>query len=892
VHSTEQLNAALADRYLVERKIGEGGMATVYLARDLRHNRKVALKVLKPDLGAVVGEDRFLSEIEVTANLQHPNLLPLFDSGAADGLLFYVMPFVEGESLRAKLEREKQFAVDDAVRIASAVAGALDYAHRTGVIHRDLKPENILLHDGQPLVADFGIALAVSNAGGTRITQTGLSLGTPQYMSPEQATGDRVIDARSDVYALGAVTYEMLTGEAPHTGTTAQAIIARVLTEVPRSIRVTRPSVPEHVEAAVMHALEKLAPDRFATAKEFGEALTGVRGVVRYAGAPTAQRPMTAIVSTRTSRVRELLAWSLAASGIAAAVLARSGESPPLPLSTFTVQMPESVTIESAGNVAVLALSPDGATMVVQGSSRESGLALYVRRMDEPTMHLIRGTEGGIRPTFSPDGNDILFSSGGLRRIPVRGGTARLLVDSSGLATWTDNHEIVYTRPGGLYAISEDGGESRRIAVLDTARKHVSYSWPYALPGGKEALITIRVGENSLDSARLGVVSLETGRVTEFSPVIHGTNSRWSPTGHVMYATADGQLLAVPFSRRSLRTTGPPIPVSDDVSVGVGGAAGFAVAEGGMIAMRSAAGGGVEGMSFARVSRTGASTRIGPPDGGYRNPRVSPDGRTVAYTRFVGTAPGGPLPNPDIWLFDVQSGIPRRLTTDSVTEAPAWSPNGEHIAAIRRDGSVVWLPVRTTASPTVLLTDLKDPREISFGTRGGHFALSVGVGPRSSRDVLVGAVDAPGQLTPFAAQPYREVGARISPDDRLVAYTTSRTGTDEVVVRPLLGNGAETQVSSGGGGEPVWSRDGRELFYRVPGYLMAARLADGAVPAVISRDTLFQESYRALSDDAGYDVFPDGKSFVMLRGGMSDLAANVVTVLLHWRPPAVRAPGP
>src|SRR5262245_35445470 len=191
--TTDQLNAALDGRYAIERLVGDGGMATVYLARDVRHNRKVALKVLKPDLGAVVGVDRFLSEIEVTANLQHPNLLPLFDSGAADGLLFYVMPYVEGESLRARLEREKQLPVDEAVRIATAVAGALDYAHRRGVIHRDLKPENILLHEGQPLVADFGIALAVSNAGGNRITQTGLSLGTPQYMSPEQATGDRVI---------------------------------------------------------------------------------------------------------------------------------------------------------------------------------------------------------------------------------------------------------------------------------------------------------------------------------------------------------------------------------------------------------------------------------------------------------------------------------------------------------------------------------------------------------------------------------------------------------------------------------------------------------------------------------------------------------------------------
>src|SRR5512134_3987924 len=209
------LQTALSERYRVERLIGVGGMATVYLARDLRHDRNVALKLLKPELGAVLGVERFLSEIRVTANLQHPHLLPLFDSGEAEGLLYYVMPFVEGESLRARLDREKQLPVDEAVAIARQIASALDYAHARNVIHRDLKPENILFQAGQPVLADFGIALAVANAGGTRITQTGLSLGTPQYMSPEQATGDRAVDARSDIYSLACVLYEMLTGEAP-----------------------------------------------------------------------------------------------------------------------------------------------------------------------------------------------------------------------------------------------------------------------------------------------------------------------------------------------------------------------------------------------------------------------------------------------------------------------------------------------------------------------------------------------------------------------------------------------------------------------------------------------------------------------------------------------------
>jgi len=249
-------------------------MATVYLAHDLRHDRSVALKVLRLELAAIIGADRFLKEIKVTAHLQHPHILGLIDSGEADGLLYYVMPFVEGQSLRDQLTHEKQLPIEDAVRITREVASALDYAHRHGVIHRDIKPENILLHEGQALVADFGIALAVSAAGATRMTESGMSLGTPHYMSPEQAMGERELTARSDVYALGAVLYEMLVGEPPFTGPTAQAIVAKVVTETPRPLISQRHTVPPHIEAAVLMALEKLPADRFASTAAFADALS------------------------------------------------------------------------------------------------------------------------------------------------------------------------------------------------------------------------------------------------------------------------------------------------------------------------------------------------------------------------------------------------------------------------------------------------------------------------------------------------------------------------------------------------------------------------------------------------------------------------------------------
>src|SRR5258707_1046324 len=271
--TTQRLSSALADRYRLERQLGAGGMATVYLAHDIKHDRHVALKVLKPELAAVLGAERFVVEIKTTAALQHPHILPLFDSGTADGFLYYVMPYIEGETLRTKLDRETQLGIEEAVRITREVADALDYAHRHGVIHRDIKPENILLHDGRPMVADFGIALALSAAAGGRMTETGLSLGTPHYMSPEQATAEKELSNRSDIYSLGCVLYEMLTGNPPHTGASAQQIIMKIVTEEAAPVTKLRKSVPPNVAAAVSKSLEKLPADRFANAAEFGAAL-------------------------------------------------------------------------------------------------------------------------------------------------------------------------------------------------------------------------------------------------------------------------------------------------------------------------------------------------------------------------------------------------------------------------------------------------------------------------------------------------------------------------------------------------------------------------------------------------------------------------------------------
>ncbi len=900
MHPTDQLNTALAGRYAIDRLIGEGGMATVYLARDVRHNRRVALKVLKPDLGAVVGVERFLSEIQVTANLQHPNLLPLFDSGAAEHLLFYVMPYIEGESLRARLEREKQLPVEEAVRIAVAVGSALDYAHRHGVIHRDLKPENILLHEGQPLVADFGIALAVSNAGGSRITQTGLSLGTPQYMSPEQATGDRAIDGRTDIYSLGALTYEMLTGEAPHTGTTSQAIIARLLTERPRSIRSSRPTVPGHVEAAVERALEKLPADRWATAKEFSEALSGARIVTRATSA--APVGTTGTATAKRPAAREMAAWGVAAVGmVAAAVLVMRPGSPAGPLvpSEFEIVLPDSMDIGTGtGGANSLSLSRDGSTLVFAATrGRGTGAMLYTRRLDEREIVPVRGSDSTGSPVVSPDGQQILFpyrngraGTLSVKLLAVRGGTARQVVDSSpgnGQISWSDAGPFIVVHRNALWTVPAQGGPRTLLVEPDTSRRHFRYGFPRALPGGKAALITIWLDVAELDSTTLGVVTIPDGKVTDLG--IRGTNPQYSGSGHIVYATTDAWLFAVPFSARSLKVTGASFPIVEGIATGRGGAAGFSVADNGTLVYRTGnvADGGDGNAQLFLVSRAGVERPLGTPSGRYGSPRVSPDGRQIAYTVPL-RGPVNPVRHPDIWRFDTASKVRTRVTADSGSIYPAWSPDGERLVYARDGGDSVVMsqPLYQPGMATPLLSAGASIRAISLSKRGSYAAFRVG--RESNLDVWLVHMDSLSAARPFLAEEYTETSPEMSPDGKLIAYVTNRTGQNEVYVRRVPSGADEVRVSVNGGTEPIWAPDGKELFYRAgrvtTEYMMVARLSDGARLDVTRRDTLFRDVWAGTTNRSNYDVFPDGSALVMIRNvdPVETQTRSRLIVLMNW----------
>ncbi len=924
--TAEQLSVALAGRYIIEREIGAGGMATVYLARDVRHNRKVALKVLKPDLGAALGPERFLAEIQVTANLQHPNLLPLFDSGearAADGgsLLFYVMPFVEGQTLRVRLDREGQLPVDVALRIASDIASALDHAHRHGVVHRDLKPENILLHEDQPVVMDFGIALAVSNAGGERLTQLGLSLGTPQYMSPEQATGDRELDARSDIYSLGAVTYEMLAGAPPHTGNSVQAVIAKVIMDRPLSVRATREMVPVHVDAAITRALAKLPADRFNTVAEFARALTREHAfAVRATDAPVALGASNAAPALASSRLAGVLAnpaarrvavgstWlvmlGIAAAGGALGALALV-RSPAPPFAKLPIVMPDTVGLPALGRA--VAISPDGTRLALVASNGTS-TKLFGRPMAGVSFSPLHGTEGARAPSFSPDGQSLVFvASGRLMKVAAEGGAALPLADSvDGQPSWGGD-VIVFTRRGSLWAVPAAGGSARLVARPDSAHGQRAFAWPDMLPGGNNAIVTIeRTGGASPDSNHIGVVSLTGGQMKDLGIV--GTGGRFAAPDRLVYATAGGSLWTVPFSARKRATSGEKRLLAGDAYVDSTGAADVAASANGTLIVGQSAGARMtteSRVSLAVVDRGGAVKVAGAQTGDFYSPRVSPDGSRIALTA---REPGGQT---DVWYFEPATGQLIPVTRNGVSHFPEWIDARRlvfrvNVAGVGHYESMPWdhsAPAMTYLS--AIRSAIGAVHDLSLGPANGYLALMRNrrlTGAELHQDIWIAPMSHPDDQREVVSTKASELSPRISPNGKWLAYTSNESGAFQVYVQQVPGPGTRIPVSVEHGIEPVWSRDGKQLYYISHDLLLSAHVDESSGFRVTKQDTLFSFAkhdfvvHPPLSRGPAldsYDVFANGDIVVLKRGSAVEQGRSSLVALLHWQQgPASTVPSP
>ena len=841
----ERLAAALADRYRIERELGAGGMATVYLAQDLKHDRKVALKVLKPELAAVLGAERFVVEIKTTAALQHPHILPLFDSGTADGFLYYVMPYIQGETLRTKLNRETQLGIEEAVRITREVADALDYAHRQGVIHRDIKPENILLHDGRPMVADFGIALALSAAAGGRMTETGLSLGTPHYMSPEQATAEKELSNRSDIYSLGCVLYEMLTGNPPHTGASAQQIIMKIVTEEAAPVTKLRKSVPPNVAAAVAKAVERLPADRFESARDFATALTDprftsstVKTASERASEWTQRTPLALAGWAAAALLAAVLGWALFRS-------APAESTPGIRFAFSPGGMTDRIDIE---------ISPDGRRIVVPGVVDQKGtVGIAVHDLGSLETITLPGALGK-RPRISPDGRWLSYQGDDiLRKVPMEGGPPTTISNRcNDSADWIDAESLICTTSDwGLGRVSSAGGTVEVLAVPDTAAGEIGL-WSIApLPGGRAVLFTsYRRPVN-----RIEVYDLRSR--TRHVLVEDAVMARYAKSGHLLFVR-DHALFAIRFDAKALRTLGTAVPVLDNVAtLPFDAMAGFAIADNGTLAVVRQSEWAVQ-RRLVWVRRDGAEQPAVPTLSDYQFPRISPDQSKLLVTL---TTAG----RRDLWIFDLRRGLLSQLTraTGSAFRG-VWTPDGRQVLFTNETPSydVYRVPVDGSAPPTAVVANQRDKYADAVSPDGASFVGDerwAGV-----RRVMLRPMDGRGPGRAISDSSLVSFNPCFSPDGRWIAYSEGgEVSVRRIVVRRTDGTGAALQVSAGGDYDvaPRWTKGGREIVFRRKNAVYGVDL-DVAAGHVGAEHKLFDGPYPV---DLGYDVTPDGLRFLMVR---------------------------
>jgi serine/threonine-protein kinase len=752
------------------------------------------------------------------------------------------------------------------------------------VIHRDIKPENILLHDGRPMVADFGIALAVSAAAGGRMTETGMSLGTPQYMSPEQATAERELDGRSDEYSLACVLYEMLAGEPPFTAPTAQAVVAKILAATPDPVTTRRPTVPAHIEAALYKGLEKLPADRFSTTGVFAKALTDPRltvGLVNGGGRWIGGR-----ISLATAW--HLLGARLGAVGLALVAVTATlvwvlkptrepiGQAHSTP-TRFTIPVPTGFEL-GAGQVPRLTLSPSGRTLVYGTDG-----ALYKRNLNEFESERLDGTDGAYLPFFSQDGEWIGFWLGGFGgarlRISVDGGPVSEIpadIDPTAWGVhWGSDGSVAYAAATGYAGIhrSMAGEAAEPLTVVLDSTGESSHQWPQLLDGGTAVLFSA-IGPSWLSAdSRVIVQDIESGRRTI---VVSGaTFGRYVPRGRVTYVNAEGTLHAIPFDLERRAVTGEPRPVESGIRTAYwGGAAAYAVSAGGTLAF--ARGSEFERHLLVWIDRAGRrSDPLGPPLT-FETHNLSPDGRRVAMDV---SRPN----NSDISVTSASSWQPRRFTLEQAqNESPVWSPDGGRLAytsAGTGGATRIWIRDPEAGSEPFLVYTAQYWLELRSWSSDGSWLAFTAQPPGRQGDAYAVRTDGSGQTIEISATGFGESGGRFSPEDRWVAYASNETGSWEVYAVSFPGIAAKQQVSNGGGARPRWSRDGGELFFLKGDTLMVVSVDPGRTLTVGSPRPLF--AIPDLDSGYGYNVSPDADRF-LVRVRNPDALSKKIHVVTNW----------
>ena len=868
--------------YRITAKLGEGGMGEVYRATDTKLGRDVAIKVIPDAFAQDAGRmARFAREAQVLAALNHPNIAAIY--GVEGSAL--VMELVDGPTLEERIARGPM-PVEEALAVAQQIAEAVEYAHERGVIHRDLKPANVkLTPKGRVKVLDFGLAKLTeqSEGGVTALTQTMAIVGTPGYLAPEQLKG-KPADARSDIFAFGCVLYELLSGRRAFAGDTLAASLAATAMVEPKAIE----GVPKELERLALRCLRKDPERRIqhmddvsVALEDLKQDLESLRDPHRRPGDIGAAAPLPEDAPISTAQLFPLR-W-IAAVALVALVLigawwaihrAAAGLSSPAGLSQTTIVLPPGLEMAAGDGAYPLALSPDGARIAYVAGD-EGRNHLYVREMSELAPKPVSGATGVAHPFFSPDGQWIAFFAGGaLQKVAVAGGAPLRICSVSSLSrggSWGPGDTVVFALLGaGLFRVNAAGGAPQPLAGSGVA------AWPEILPDGKTVLFTTgslvahtAIATMPLEGGKKRIVGELNGAPLEGPPVLGAGDihqARILPGGYLIYGQSPGIVRAAPFDLKSKTLSGSPVSMVDSVERARNdGGVYFAVSRTGMLVYAPTG----DRHRLVWVDRNGAETPVTSDREAFRDPRISPDGKRVAVAINDETR------RSDIWIYDTERGTKNRLTTTRHNLAPVWTPDGTHITF--SGGGIAELPANGGGSRDLLLPPDKVRYPTSWSSDGrdllfqlaGPTGMDLGVFTRRSEPRLL------------LERPFNDYDGVFSPDGKWVAYTSDESGRAQVYVGRYPDVVEKVAVSSDGGADPRWSRDGRELFYRQGDALMAAYVDAGRGLRVEKPRPLFAGHYSGASHDSQFDVSPDGRRFVMVK---SDEASTLrqITVVQNW----------
>jgi len=879
--------------YEILSTIGAGGMGEVYKARDTRLDRNVAIKVLPTHLADRAElRERFEREAKTIASLNHPHICTLFDTGHQDNIDFLVMEYIEGETLAQRLAK-CPLPIGQALQYAIEISDALDKAHQKGVTHRDLKPGNIMLTKAGTKLLDFGLAKLRQEAAPptsdsklptlkSAITGEGTILGTLQYMAPEQVEAKEV-DARTDIFAFGAVVYEMTTGKKAFEGKTSASVMAKILESEPPSMASLQPMTPPALDRVVKKCLAKEPEKRWQVASDLCDAL-------KWISDEDSQPPMSAAAGKEIHELgRRALILVLGALLLVAAItgLAIWNLKPippaPRPVSRLTIVLPPGQQLMVPENGPAVALSPDG-THIAYVAREGLTQQVYLRAMDSLEARPIPGTEGPVagtnyaEPFFSPDSQWIGFFAGGkLKKVAVSGGAALTLCDAlrSNGVSWSSQGMIAFA-PGQiafLQQVSDMGGAPQPLTRIE--KGETVHGWPEFLPGGKAVLFAVAIG----GSFATGQIAVQTVGSAEHRNLIQGgMYPHYAPSGQLVYVQG-GTLMAVPFDPQRLAVTGAAVPIVEGVLQSTtDGDAQYSFSATGTLAYVSGGSQSTQ-MKLVWVNRNGAEQPLAAPEHAYVNPRISPDGRRVAV--------GITEQERQVWLYDVSRGTLTRLTFQGNNNlVPFWTPDGKRIAfTSNKEGqrNLFWELADGSGGLERLTTSEQLHIPGSWSPDGQLLAYSE-VNPTTGFDIWVlGLRDRKAQ--PFLQTQFNESTPQFSPDGRWLAYVSDESGRKEIYVQPYPGPGGKWQISTEGGVEPLWNRNGRELFYRSENKMMSVEIATKPSFSAGTPKKLFEGAYQLLSgiSTPNYDVSPDGQRFLMLKPvEQSQAGPTQINVVLNW----------